>query len=160
MGKADLTKLIEYGEVKLEKLKEIRSLTEQQKDAIDREDFETLNRLIAEKQKVIDFIDRCDSAFQEEMERLKEEMGISSLSMLKDIQGTGGETGKLVGVVGEIVNSIRDIQALEKQNHLKLLKGMGQVKEKLRKVRQGKKGLAGYNPGRGTEFGSFIDKRK
>ena len=160
MGKIDLAKLIEYSEEKLEKLKEIKRLTEQQGAAIEKEDMGALNRLLAEKQRVIDYIDRCDDAFQEELIKLKEQLGISSLSMLKDIEDGDGERKRLVSIVAEIVNTIRLIQDLEKENHNKLVEGMEQVKKKLKKVRQGKKGLASYNSGSSMLFGSFIDKRK
>jgi hypothetical protein len=159
MGQADLSKLIKYSQEKFDKLQEIKQLTGMQKDAIDEEDINKLNNLVAQKQKIIDYIDWCDSSFQKELEQMKEHLGIKNLAELKEkVDEKDDET--LVGIIKGIVTTIEEIQDMEKENHAKLLSSMEQIKERLKRVRKGKKGLGGYNRNAVTVYGSFIDKKK
>ncbi len=156
---ADLTKLVRYSQEKLDKLKQIEKVTEQQKTAIDSQDLAALNSLVEEKQKVIDYIDWCDNAFQDELKRLKERLGVKTLNDIREIDD--GQEGKtLVAIITEITETIESIQAMEKDNHKKLLASMDQIKEKLRKVRNGQKSIAMYDGGNEAASGSFIDKKK
>jgi len=59
-----------------------------------------------------------------------------------------------------IIETIEKIQVLERENQKKLLETMDQVKEKLRKIRNGQKSVAVYDSGMGMVSGSFLDKRK
>ena len=156
---AHLNKLIRYSEEKLDKLKQIEEVTAQQKAAIDSQDYAALNSLVEEKQKIIDYINWCDSAFQEELDRVKKRLGVKSI---KDIGETEGNEEKkaLVDIIGMIIETIEKIQVLERENQKKLLETMDQVKEKLRKIRNGQKSVAVYDSGMGMVSGSFLDKRK
>ena len=156
---AHLNKLIRYSEEKLDKLKQIEEVTVQQKAAIDSQDFAALNSLVEEKQKVIDYIDWCDNAFQEELERVKKRLGVKSIKDIGEAEG-GEEKKALVDIIGMIIETIEKIQALERENHKKLLESMEQIKEKLRKVRNGQKSVALYDSGMGLASGSFLDKKK
>lgn len=156
---AHLNKLIKYSEEKLDKLKQIEEVTVQQKAAIDSQDFAALNLLVEEKQKIIDYIDWCDSAFQEELEKVKKRLGVKSIKDIGEAEG-GEEKKALVDIIGMIIETIEKIQALERENHKKLLESMDQVKEKLRKVRNGQKSVAVYDSGTGMASGSFLDKKK
>ena len=156
---AHLNKLIRYSEEKLDKLKQIEDVTVQQKAAIDSRDFAALNSLVEEKQKIIDYIDWCDSAFQDELEKVKKRLGVKSI---KDIGQAEDQDEKkaLVDIIAMIIEAIEKVQALERENHKKLLESMDQVKEKLKRIRNGQKSIAVYDSGMGMASGSFIDKKK
>jgi hypothetical protein len=156
---AELTKLVRYSEEKLDKLKQIEQFTKRQKAAIDSHDLAVLAPIVEEKQKVIDYIDWCDDAFQDELQKLKERFGVKTLKDIGEIDD--GKEGKtLVGIIAKIVETIESIQLLEKDNHEKLVMAMEQVKEKLKRVRQGQKSVALYDGGVSSASGSFIDKKK
>jgi hypothetical protein len=154
-----LTKLIRYSEEKLDKLKQVEKVTVQQKSAIDGRDFAALNSLVEEKQKVIDYIDWCDNAFQDELNRVKERLGVKSFKDIGEMDGQG-EKKALAEIIAMIIETIERIQALEKDNHKKLLESMDQIKEKLKKVKNGQKSIAVYDSGIGMASGSFLDKKK
>ncbi|NLO26075.1 MAG: flagellar protein FlgN, partial [Clostridiales bacterium] len=159
VGMAHLAKLLKYSEEKLEKLKQIENITVQQKTAIDSRDFAALNSLVEEKQKIIDYIDWCDSAFQEELKKVKERLGVKTFEEIGEVNGRD-EKKALAGIIGLIIEAIEKIQTLEKDNHQKLLASMEQVREKLKKVRNGQKSIAVYDSGIGIASGSFVDKKK
>ena len=156
---AHLNKLIRYSEEKLDKLKQIEEVTVQQKAAIDSQDYAALNSLVEEKQKVIDYIDWCDSAFQEELEKVKRRLGVKSIKDIGEAEDKE-EKKALVDIIGMIIETIEKIQVLERENQKKLLESMDQVKEKLRKIRNGQKSVAVYDSGMGLASGSFLDKKK
>jgi hypothetical protein len=156
---AHLNKLIRYSEEKLDKLKQIEEVTMQQKAAIDSQDYAALNSLVEEKQKVIDYIDWCDSAFQEELERVKKRLGVKSIKDIGEAEGKE-EKKALVDIIGMIIETIEKIQVLERENQKKLLESMDQIKEKLKKIRNGQKSVAVYDNGMGLASGSFLDKKK
>jgi hypothetical protein len=156
---AHLNKLIRYSEEKLDKLKQIEEVTMQQKAAIDSQDYAALNSLVEEKQKVIDYIDWCDSAFQEELERVKKRLGVKSIRDIGEAEGKE-EKKALVDIIGMIIETIEKIQVLERENQKKLLESMDQVKEKLKKIRNGQKSVTVYDSGMGLASGSFLDKKK
>lgn len=160
MGNADLSKLIRYSEEKLDKLKEIKQLTRMQKDAIGNEDIDALNNLVAEKQKIIDYISWCDQSFQAELANLRELMSAKGLMELKDVLQGNPDNEALGSAIRQIVNTIEDIQEMEKENHLKLLNNMEEIKDRLKKIRQGKKSFNGYSQNVGGVAGNFIDKMK
>jgi translation elongation factor P/translation initiation factor 5A len=58
------------------------------------------------------------------------------------------------------VETIENIQLLEKDNHEKLVLAMEQVKEKLKRIRQGQKSVALYEGSAASASGSFFDKKK
>ncbi|MDI6707234.1 MAG: flagellar protein FlgN [Bacillota bacterium] len=160
MGNADLSKLIRYSEEKLDKLKEIKQLTRMQKDAIGNEDIDALNNLVEEKQKIIDYISWCDQSFQTELANLRELMSARGSMELKDVLEGNPDNEALRSAIRQIVNTVEDIQEMEKENHLRLLNNMEEIKDRLKKIRQGKKGLNGYNQNVSGVSGSFIDKMK
>jgi len=160
MGNMDLTKLVEYSEIKLIKLKEMKQLTQAQMEAIEKRDIDTLNNLVEKKQKIIEYIDSCDMSFHNELKQLKEQMGVKSLSDIKGTTDKNKDKEILVGVVIKIIDTIQQIQVMEKENYNKILANMKQVMGKLKNVRQGKKGFNAYNPKINTVSGSFIDKKK
>ncbi len=156
---AYLKKLIRYSEEKLDKLKQIEEITMQQKAAIDSQDYAALSSLVEEKQKVIDYKDWCDSAFQEELEKVKRRLGVKSIKDIGEAEDKE-EKKALVDIIGMVIETIEKIQVLERENQKKLLESMDQVKEKLRKIRNGQKSDAVYDSGMGLASGSFLDKKK
>lgn len=158
-GMVELTKLVRYSEEKLDKLKQIEKFTRQQKEAIDSHDLAVLAPLVDKKQKVIDYIDWCDNAFQDELDRIKKKLGVKTLRDIGDIE-TNDEGKTLVSIIAKIVETIENIQLLEKDNHEKLVLAMEQVKEKLKRIRQGQKSVALYESSAASASGSFFDKKK
>ncbi len=155
-----LSNLLKYSEQKLEKLKQIKGATIEQKKAIDDNDIDTLNSLIEKKQVAIDFINKCDDAFQKELESVKRKLGVKSFQDITETDG-GAEKKALVEIVHSIIKTINDTKALEKDNHRRLLDAMDEAKQKLKKVRKGQKSVAMYDKGMGgMGSGSFIDKKK
>lgn len=154
-----LANLLKYSKEKLKRLKQIEKATIKQKKAIEDKDMAVLNSLIEEKQRAIEYINKCDSAFQKELEDVKRKLGVKSFQDITETEGNA-EKKVLVELIHNIIETINNTKALEKDNHRNLLDAMDKAKERLKKVRKGQKSVAMYDRGVEMSAGSFIDKKE
>ncbi|NLT94710.1 MAG: flagellar protein FlgN [Clostridia bacterium] len=117
-----MEKFIELKNKKLEYLNNIYDLTLKQKEALETEDIELLQKLIIFKQEYMDKINQIDEKIEQMEERYIKELEESCR--------------KILAAIIEIDNSNR-----QKANGFFLI-----LKEKIRKIRQGKKVYNAYNP--------------
>lgn len=144
---------------KMKLLNELFSFTQNQTDAINREDVESLNNLIKDKQKRLDEIDKIDEEFNVYFLRLKQTLKVSNLDEIKDQDIKGIK--ELQGIIGNVMAKIKEISIQEKQNNIKAQNLLNSIGNEIKKMNLGKKADSGYNPPPIAQPPAyFIDKKK
>jgi hypothetical protein len=153
-----MDRLIEISNKKQELLQNILALTKAQAGTINEDGIESLQKLIDEKQLVIDAINKLDEEFGVYFQRLKTTLKVTSLDQL-NVSGIKG-TKELKEVTEKIVKLITEISEIEKQNSEKGKKLLNQLGGEIRKINQGKKTNSAYSPPPMSIPSYFIDKKK
>jgi hypothetical protein len=152
-------KLIELSDKKLERLKEILALTEQQSRIISEDSADEINNLIAQKQKQIDMIDELDNSFEIYYSRLKSVLGVESIEDIRMSQISG--SAELKQIVTVIFNTAKQIQKLEVENKNRVQEIVNKLAGDIRRIKQAKTANNGYNiAGKLPQPAYFFDKKK
>ena len=144
-------------------LLDILTLTQAQTEAITEEGLDGLNKLIDDKQAIIDGINKLDEEFGTYYQRLKSTLGITRLDQLDAAKLEGGASDgakQLKSLTAEILDVVRDISEIEKVNSQKSNKLLGQFGNEIKKINQGKKANNAYKSGAASAPSYFIDKKK
>lgn len=152
-------KLVEVSREKQIKLEELLFLTNAQSKAIEEEGIENIEKLLNDKQKKIEEINKNDEEFYVYYEKIKEMYSIKNIKNLEasNIKGVR----ELQEVIGNIKKTIQQISELEKENNEKVKKILKDLGEKIRKINQGKKASNVYSSDSETNSVSyFIDQKK
>lgn len=140
-------------------LAEMLELTRDQTDAIDEKSLDRLQKLIEEKQKRIDEIDKLDVEFAACMKRLKAAVGVKELSELDASRFPGARELKLA--TAEVLSLVEEISGAEKVNSAKSKELLDELGRQVRRLNQAKKLNNAYNRqdvGGAPSF--FLDKKK
>lgn len=144
-------------------LADILGLTRAQADAITEDGMDRLEGLIKEKQLKIVEIDKLDGEFEANCEKLKVLLGISGLDRL-DAERLGGDAAKgaklLKSQTAEILDAIRNISEIEKDNGVKSKKLLDHFGSEIKRINQGKKANNAYKTGPCNVPSYFLDKKK
>lgn len=154
-----IEKLVEISREKQKKLEDILFLTRAQSKAIEEDGIENLGKLLDDKQKKINEINKSDEEFYMYYEKIKEKYSVESLENLEisDIK----DVKELQEVIGSIKKILQEISGLEKENNEKVKEILEDLSGKIKKINQGKKASNVYSPDSGTNAVSFfIDKKK
>lgn len=144
-------------------LLDILSLTRQQSGVISEDGLDSLNKLIDDKQKKIDAIDKLDDEFNAHYSKLKTVMGITGLDQLdaSKIEGDAAINAiRLKTLTADILDIIRDISGIEKENSKKSAKLLEKFGNEIKKLNQSKKVNNAYTSGNFDSLSYFIDKKK
>ena len=139
-------------------LHSLLSLTQSQSDQINEESIEILQRLIDEKQLVIDDINKLDDEFNVYFSRLKSTLKINSLDEL-NAAGLDGAR-HLKEITAGIINLIKEISQLEKDNNEKSTELLNYLGGEIKKINQGKKMNNSYTSRPINTTAYYIDKKK
>jgi methyl-accepting chemotaxis protein len=153
-----INKLIEVSDKKYSLLKDILFITRDQSKSLNEDGIEALQKLIEEKQKKIDEINKIDETFDVYFKRLKQTLGIKSLDEVKGSEING--IGKLKDAVGGIMTIVNEISEIEKSNNRKAKEVLDSLANKIRQANQGKQLSNAYMPVPGRMPSYFIDKKK
>lgn len=158
MNKTDYIKLLgELLKKKIDCLRRILVLTERQKECINEDGIESLERLISEKQVVIDEINRIDLEFERIFSDFKADMGVERL---EDIIGLNAqEVIELKKCVSEIMTLVGKISAIEKQNSEMANSLLDEISGKIKKINQSKMINNAYKSKVQKTVSYFIDKK-
>ncbi len=138
-------KLLELSYKKLECLREIQKLTEQQSAIIDEENAEALKGKLDMKQIQMDMVDKLDEMFEVYYARLKSFMKIESLEEIRMSELIG--SAELKQTVNTIFQITKGIQELEDQNNKKVKAMLLNLADEIKLVNKGKIANNGYNVG-------------
>jgi len=140
-----IQKLFELSEKKLDSLRVILKLTQEQSDIIAEENTEELQRIIDQKQEQMVAIDELDEAFEVYYSRLKSLLGIQSLEEVRISELKGA--AELKQIVTTIYDITKQIQNLEIINNKKVRDILNKLSGEIRQVKQSKMINNGYNMG-------------
>lgn len=153
-----MEKLIDILKKKHVLLQSILSLTKAQSSQINEDAVEKLQKLIDEKQRVIDDINKLDDEFDVYFTRLKANVKINSLD---ELNAAGIESAKhLKEITAGIINLTMKISEVEKENDQKSKELLNKLGEEIKKVNQGKKISKTYASKPTNNPAYFIDKKK
>lgn len=154
-----ISRLWEASNKKYKLLKEMLSLTQAQTNVITEDKITNLESIIAEKQILIDEINKLDEEFNVYFQRLKQTLQISNLDDLKGHNITGVK--ELQETISTIMGLIKEISLIEKQNSVKANQLLQSFGEEIKRLNQSKKVSLVYNTPKITQSPSyFIDKKK
>lgn len=154
-----IQKLLELSEKKLDGLRMILKLTEEQSNIITEENTEELQRIIDLKQQQMDTIDELDQAFEVYYSRLKSLLGIQSLEEIRMSELTGA--AELKQIITTIYDITRQIQNLESLNNKRVRGILNRLSGEIRQVKQNQMVNNGYNIGAKLPQQSYyFDKKK
>ncbi len=154
-----IQKLFELSEKKLDGLRMILKLTQEQSNIITEENTEELQRIIDQKQQEMDAIDELDQAFEVYYSRLKSLLGIQSLEEIRISDLTG--SAELKQIITSIYDITKKIQNLEAINNRMVRDILNRLSGEIRQVKQNQMVNNGYNIGNKLPQQSFyFDKKK
>jgi hypothetical protein len=140
-------------------LAEMLELTREQTDAIEERSLDRLQKLIEEKQKKIDEIDRLDAEFTTHLEKLKTAAGVKNLGELDASRFPGA--GELKRATDGVISLVEEISSVEKVNAAKSMELFEELGAQVKKINQAKKLSNAYNkPDAAGAPSYFIDKKK
>ncbi|HPD01285.1 MAG TPA: flagellar export chaperone FlgN [Acetivibrio sp.] len=154
-----IERLIDISSKKDSCLNEILRLTMAQSEAIKEDGLEVLQKLIDDKQRKIEEINKADEDFNVYLTRLKQKLGISRLDEInnpgikgvKELQEIISRIIKLVGKISEIEN-----QNIERANNL-----LNDFGSNIKRINEGKRANNAYNNAYSLNAPSYyIDKKK
>lgn len=144
-------------------LADILALTRAQADAITEDGMGQLDGLIKDKQLKIDEINRLDDEFEANCDKLKATFGISRLDQLDtvNLEASAVKGAKLLkNQTAEVLNAIRNISEIEKDNNIKSKKLLDHFGSEIKKINLGKKANNVYKSGPFNVPSYFVDKKK
>ncbi len=151
--------LIENSRKKRDFLARIFELTESQALKIKEGDVEALVKVTAEKQKLIDQVDRLDEEFQGCYSKLKTLMDENGPDGSKRASLNG--IGDLKQLVDEIMKIIGKTLELEKENSREAQRLLATLGSRVKNINQGIRATQAYNPSTpGSMPSYYIDKKK
>ena len=157
-GKELTAYLYRISEAKLKLMVNLMEATQDQQQALEGENLETLNQAIAKKNKIIEKIDVLDKEFAQKYVDLKEALGIEDLSKVEEEPVEGFKD--LKEKIHEIMSQVNKVNQLDKENLEKMKKDMEEVQSKIKNARTGKKAMGSYHSKYQQSESIFIDKKK
>jgi hypothetical protein len=158
MQKQDLiNRMIELSEKKLNKLLELKKLSERQKEAFELQQLDEVEKILNKKDEIISSIGKLDDAFLTASDALKKILGINSLTQLDktDIDGSG----KLKDLIEKITALVEEIISIEKLGYENAVKVQGEFSREIKNINAGKKITNAYNTKPLNTPSYFFDKK-
>ncbi len=153
-----IQKLQELSEKKMEGLRNILKLTQEQSSVITEDSIEELQKIIDLKQNEMNKIDELDQAFEVYYSRLKSLMGVQSLEEIRMSELTGST--ELKQTITSIYELTKSIQMLENSNNNKVRAILHKLGSEIKQIKQGQVINNGYNIGGKLPPQSYFDTKK
>ena len=128
---------------KKKQLNKILKLAKEQKEFIQNQDMDGLNKIISEKEKIMLEIDESDIQFLSLYNEVKKIEGIKSIEEIDGYKYSN--LGELKEIVGNINIILSNISAIDKENTKIMRENLDNVKLELKQVKEVKKAYKGYN---------------
>lgn len=154
-----ILKLLELSEKKLNGLRQILKLTEEQSNVITEDNVDELQKIIDLKQQQMDIIDELDQAFEVYYSRVKSVLGVKSLEEIRMSEINGA--AELKQIITTIYDITKQIQTMEGMNNKKVRDILNTLSGEIRQIKQGQVVNNGYNIGAKLPQQSYyFDKKK
>lgn len=153
-----LNQMIALSGKKLELLKGLKSLSEQQCKAFQDKDLDGIEMILDQKDEIIGQIQKLDESFLTLSENLKRQLGIDSLEALSGTDLSGKH--ELKHLIGEITGVLEAVIGLEQNSYGSASMLKDELGEKIKGVNAGKKITSAYSPKPVSAPSYFFDKKK
>ena len=156
-----IERLNELLEKKKALLADILGITRAQTEAVTEDGMAGLSDLIKNKQLKIDEINKLDEEFGIYYQRLKSTLEISRMDQIDAEKLDGAaQARRLKELTAEILDVIRDIAVIERENSRKSKKLLEKFGNEIKKINQGKRANNAYKPGAFGVPSYFVEKKK
>lgn len=160
-GDKYFNRLIEISLQKRDVLAEFKKMTEAQQSGIEKDDIDSVEKLVQLKQVKIDDIKKLDEQFEVYFKRMKFELKIKNLEEVSEMHVTRELKKKLREITVNIMDLTNIITSLEKENSNLIKNMMSDLQGEIIKLNQGKKISNIYSSTIVTSQSAyFIDKKK
>lgn len=159
-------KLVEVSGRKYSLLTDMLDLTKRQTASINEDDLDVLQKIIDDKQAIINSIDKLDDEFEACFKKLKSELKIDRLDELKDRLGdlknfsAIERLGELQEIIAKIMHLTREISEIEKINGEKAKDLFEKLGSEIEKINQARMLKSAYSPQMPKPPSFFIDKKR
>jgi hypothetical protein len=153
-----INRLLNISTTKHGLLSDILDLTRTQTNTITEDGIEELGKIIARKQEKIDEINKLDEEFDVYFKRLKQLLNVKNLDELSGLKVEGVD--KLQHIVKGIIDTVKEISLIEKQNRDKANALLNKLGEHLDTISKGKRMSSAYMQESVQTYSYFIDKKK
>lgn len=152
----NINRMIDLSMRKKQYLMELLDLTQKQGTIIEEEKLDELDKILKEKDKVMEKVDELDSQFLSIFNQIKDEEKIDDFEKLPVEKYENVK--ELKAVIGEINNILNSLSILDKNNIAKMKAKVEETQAQLKNIRMAKKANKGYGLG---DIGSvFLDEKK
>ena len=138
-----IEKMIELSNIKKDYLGRVLELTKDQRNFIQNEDMDKLNKVMEEKEILMNKVDLLDIEFLSTYNQIKEIENIDSLEKINPVKYKN--LGNLQEVIKDINNILEDISLIDKENTRIMKENLEEIKSGLKQVKEVKKAYKGYN---------------
>ena len=152
----NIDKLISLSKEKKQLIDEMHNCTKVQKKEIDKENMDSLNYILDEKDKLIQKINKIDIEFLTIFSQIKKAEGIENIDEL-DINEYPN-LKELKEIIKDISSTLVAISLLDEENNKNMKKRIEKTKMELKKVKEGKRAYKAYN--KPIEGSILIDEKK
>lgn len=156
MTKGRIDELISITKEKNLLLNKMHNITKEQKEEIEREDMENLNRIMDQKDSLMKKIDELDLSFITIFSQIKKEHSIESIDELSLEKYPN--LAELKEGVKEVSSTLMTLSLMDERNTQAIKERLEQTKTELKKLKEGKKAYKGYNPPMNGSM--LIDEKK
>ena len=153
-----IVQLMELIDQKAELFSKIMEVTLEQKKDIEENAANKIEKLVSQKQSVIDSIDEIDKSFSERFNLLKKQLKVNTLEEVDFTKYP--ELRNLKLKVEEIMSIAQEIMHIEESNKKKLTAIMNDLKKEIKQINVGKKSIKAYENPIINNDGIYIDKKK
>ena len=136
----------------------IMEITLEQKKDMDENAANNIEKLVNQKQSIIESVDEIDKSFWEKLNLMKRELKVNTLEEIDFSKYPEMKNLKLK--VTEIVSMAQDIMGIEESNKKKLVELMNGLKKEINQIKAGKKSIKAYEKPNINNDGIYIDKKK
>lgn len=149
--------IVDLIERKNEMLSDLYKLTLAQKKLIESMDMDRLNRIIRNKEKIIEKIDKIDDKFLKEYQGIKEKYNIDELT---ELNVEKNYLIRLKEATKKCSDKVMEISEMDKKNSNIMSDRFDNVKTKLKEIKRGKTTTNKYYNKSPQTGGYFIDSKK
>lgn len=153
-----ITELLKLITEKKKAFESLMELTLVQKKDIEENNAENIEKLVRQKQQIIDRVDEMDIAFSEGFALLKKQLKINDLEKA-DLSGYP-MLKELKLKVADIMSYAKEIMAIEEENRGKLSSMLSDMKKDIKQINVGKRSIKAYENKPTYNDGIYIDKKK
>jgi hypothetical protein len=149
--------IIDLLQKKYKFLEDIHYLTKLQSQVIEKEEIGNLNKLVALKQEKIEQINDLDLKFEKYFLDLKNALNVENLEQVNEsVRGSA----ELKRFVKNIIDIIKEISIIEKENSMKVKKLLNEIGGELKKMNNVNKINNAYSIGNAVAHSYYIDRKK